>query len=145
MAPVKTLTFERETEVVWCRGIVAEYAASLGFDKTALSSISIAVSELVTNAMKYAAGGRIRLESIEAPAPGIKISVDDDGPGCPDIETALKDGFSEGRQVADGEFVPERRGLGSGLGAVQRLMDRVELANREEGGFSVTVVKYLER
>ena len=132
-----------ETDAIWCRRAAAEYASSLGFDKEAVWTISIVVSELVTNAIKYAKGGKLFLSSSEKGPPGIEIKVDDDGPGCMDIQTALQDGFSEGRRVADGEFVHDRRGLGTGLGAVERFMDEVRITNKEEGGLTIVAVKYL--
>lgn len=59
---------------------------------------------------------------------------EDDGPGI-DPELALRDGVSEGIDLAmlDAPRVG-LRGLGTGLGAIERLMGDLHIEQRAEGG-----------
>ena len=61
---------------------------------------------------------------------GIKIGFTDDGPGIPDIDLALTDGWTTGR------------GLGLGLSGARRLVDEFELTSKAGSGTSVVVVKW---
>ena len=51
------------------------------------------------------------MELIEAPRPGVRIVARDTGPGIPDVEKALSDGYST------------YNGLGLGLPGARRIMD----------------------
>ncbi len=131
--------FSGEHDVVWARMHAIKLAEAAGFSKQASWSIGTALSELVTNSIKFAQGGSFTLRVIKE---GFEIKVEDDGPGIENIEEAIVDGFSEGRLLDIGE---RGRGLGSGLGAVYRLMDEVTIENKESGGLSVRAVKYLKK
>jgi len=61
---------------------------------------------------------------------GVKLYFTDEGPGIPDVELALTDGWSTGT------------GLGLGLSGARRLVDEFELASEPGTGTSVTVVKW---
>ncbi len=133
----------RDSDAIWCSRQATVLAQDVGFDSTAIWEIAISVSELVTNVLKYAGKGTISLLRLEEPkVDGIEIIVEDEGPGIADIESAITDGYSEGRNAQDIP-IADRRGLGSGLGAVQRLMDDVRIENRPEGGVKVTARKNL--
>jgi len=101
--------------------------------------VATAVSELATNAAKFAGGGRVTLSTADDV---LTVTVEDDGPGLDDIERAFVDGWSEGRMV---DTPAGRRGLGWGLGAVRRLMDDATAANRPTGGLLVTASKRAKR
>ena len=78
------------------------------------------------------------------PRHGLEITVEDRGPGIEDVDSALLDGFSEGRMLTEEELMTRpRRGLGTGLGAVQRMMDSLRFENRESGGLRVVACKWL--
>jgi serine/threonine-protein kinase RsbT len=61
---------------------------------------------------------------------GIKLYFTDEGPGIPDIELALTDGWTTGT------------GLGLGLSGTRRLVDEFELTSKPGAGTSVVVVKW---
>ncbi|MGI4844537.1 MAG: ATP-binding protein, partial [Janthinobacterium lividum] len=61
---------------------------------------------------------------------GIGLLFVDAGPGIPDIETALRDGFTTGG------------GLGLGLGGSKRLADEFDIESRPGEGTAVLVVKW---
>jgi serine/threonine-protein kinase RsbT len=69
-------------------------------------------SELGRNTVVYGGGGSARLAALEDGArTGLQLVFEDQGPGIPDIELALKDGHSTGG------------GLGLGLGGSRRLVN----------------------
>ncbi len=133
----------RDSDAIWCSRQATVLAQDMGFDTTAIWEIAISVSELVTNVLKYAGTGSISIRRLEEQqVAGIEIIVEDEGPGIADIESAIADGYTEGRNAQDIP-IADRRGLGSGLGAVQRLMDDVRIENRTAGGVKVTARKNL--
>lgn len=134
--------FTEELDARWCSHKMMHFAMSAGFSRHDAWEIGIAVSELVTNAVKFAGGGTLRCRCIDEPRFCLEISVMDEGPGIEDIETALLDGFSEGRFLNTDEFMTARRGLGTGLGAVKRMMSTMEIENRPTGGLQVVVRKF---
>lgn len=116
----------------------------MGFADKAAWEVAITISELVSNAIKFAGEGTLSLVALSQPRPGLEIRMADRGPGLADFEAALQDGYSEGRDLTDPEQQTwPRRGLGSGLGAVKRLMDELEAEHPAEGGLVVVARKFL--
>jgi serine/threonine protein phosphatase PrpC len=78
------------------------------------------VSELASNLVRHAQGGTLTVEKVNRNGrPGISIESVDHGPGITDVEQAMTDGFSTAG------------GLGCGLGAVNRLMDRFDITSQQ--------------
>jgi len=126
------------------------FAAALGFGRREQWEVGIVVQELATNALAYGDGGAVVLRATGEEADGerrrgIEIRVEDRGPGIPDLDSAVQDGFSQGRSVSGDDFDPRRDSLGIGLGAVLRLMDTVAFENKPGGGLLVTAYKFLGR
>lgn len=138
------LTITRISDSVWCVNQTKKVAGSLGFNERQQWEIATAISELVTNAVKFAGSGRVEFHEIREPHYGLEIIVEDDGPGIGSIENVLADGFSEGHQVTGTDFDIHRRGLGSGLSAVSRLMDHIVVENKSTGGARVITKKWLK-
>jgi serine/threonine-protein kinase RsbT len=128
-------------DAIFCSRQAMAFAAGLGFDGADLHALGIVVSELVTNVLRYAGSGLLLLRRREGPRVGVELTVEDHGPGIHDIESAMRDGYSQGRAA---EEVPpgERRSLGAGLGAVRRLLHEVSIENRPEGGVRVVGTKW---
>jgi anti-sigma regulatory factor (Ser/Thr protein kinase) len=116
--------------------IARRAARTVGLDSTAASSVAIAAGELATNVARHAKEGVIRVYAAET---YVKVVAEDRGPGIADIESALRDGHSGGRQL--GVDDPRDEGIGCGLGAVRRLMDRLEIQSTPGGGTCVIAVK----
>jgi serine/threonine-protein kinase RsbT len=105
----------------------------MGFDRHDAEAIVLAVSELGTNLVRYAPGGVILVSALSGSrGTGIRVASDDTGPGIADVERALQDDFSTGG------------GLGSGLPAVQRLMDTFSIIT-SAAGTSIDASKWLKR
>lgn len=127
-----------------CTHSATEYAAAHGFPQRETWELGIAVSELATNVTRHGEGGRITLEFVTSPEPGVVITAVDEGPGIGDVSAAFVDDFSEGRALT-GVAPPLREGLGSGLGAVQRLTDDVRVQSAPGTGTTIRAFKRLPR
>ena len=137
MSKPKEWVITGDHDAIWARMQAIKMASAAGFSRQASWSIGTALSELVTNAIKFAKGGKF---SMTVHQRTFEIVVEDEGPGIEDISSALVDGFSEGAAIPPGA---RTRGLGSGLGAVQRLMDEFCIKNKERGGLYVRALKHL--
>jgi anti-sigma regulatory factor (Ser/Thr protein kinase) len=107
-------------------------AASLGFPAEQVEQIGLVVTELATNLIKHAAGGRLQFNRVEnGDRTGIEIQSIDRGPGIADIERALTDRYSTAG------------GLGLGLGTVNRLMDELEIHSTPGHGVHVVCRRWV--
>ncbi|HEV2843951.1 MAG TPA: ATP-binding protein [Thermoanaerobaculia bacterium] len=114
------------------------FAARAGMSSRRASELAIVVSELATNIVKHGVRGEITLTFDPAVPPGgeILITARDVGPPIHDLELAMTDGFDD-RGPIDPAHVLRRGGLGTGLGAIARLADRLNV-QAEEGGKIIT-------
>ena len=119
-------------DVVRVRQHVRVVAAKIGLSLVDQTKIVTAASELARNALVYGGGGMAQVEVIISGQgrTGVRIDFTDDGPGIPDIDLALTDGWTSGT------------GLGLGLSGARRLVDEFELTTKAGGGTSVVVVKW---
>lgn len=132
----------RVDDAIWTGAEAKRLGRLAGLGDRACAELGIAVGELVANAVVHAGGGQVALERVEEPRPGVRVVVRDRGPGIPEPSQALQDGFTTRGGPGDGRSAGgERRGLGLGLGAAQRLLDRLEIQPREGGGVRVTGLK----
>lgn len=121
------------------------FARAAGLGVRAQWAVAIAASELSTNVVKFGLPGTLTLRLHPGPPLALEIEAADRGPGFTDPSHALRDGVSEGLdQAALGAPVARRRGLGLGLGAVQRMTDELTIQSRPGGG-SVVVARMLLR
>lgn len=142
--PPVTLNIGSEHERFWCAAEGKRFAASLGFDTTAQGEVAICIAELVSNVAKFAGRGTLTISAVDDPRIGIRIVVEDTGPGIQDPETSMQDGFSEGRKLDPGTPRRSGQGLGVGLGAVSRMMSHVEIINVPQQGLRVIATKWLD-
>jgi serine/threonine-protein kinase RsbT len=106
-------------DVVSVRQAVRYRAVEQGFNLVDQTKIVTAASELARNTLQHGGGGRVTIEALEQEGRrGLRLVFEDSGPGIPDINLALKDGFS----TSDG--------LGLGLGGARRLSKRGPDARR---------------
>ena len=120
-----------EDEVVRVRQAAREWAISLGFGLVDQTKIVTAASELARNTVIYGGGGLVRFQALnDGPRRGLRLSFEDKGPGIPDLQQALKDGYSTGT------------GLGLGLGGAKRLMSEFEIDSKPGQGTRVAVTRW---
>jgi anti-sigma regulatory factor (Ser/Thr protein kinase) len=105
-----------EAQVGAARRAVHEYAASLGFTEKERAEIDIVVQELGTNAATYATQNiQLHYTTTIGRGRGLELFYRDTGPGIYNIDRAVRDGVSTSGS------------LGTGLGAIRRLMDQFDL------------------
>lgn len=119
-----------DPDIVSARVAARGLAGRLAFGPTDLTVIATAVSEICRNIVRFAGSGEVVVELLDAPRRGIQIVARDGGPGIPDVERALGDGFST------------YGGLGLGLPGVRRLMDEFAIASEPGHGTTVTMTKW---
>ena len=106
-------------------------AGQLGFQQSDLTLVATAISELARNIVRYARRGEIVLRQAEdGGIRGIVIIARDEGPGIPDVNRAMEQGYSTSG------------GLGLGLPGVRRIMDKFEIVSEVGKGTVVTAVKW---
>jgi serine/threonine-protein kinase RsbT len=137
--------FGREEDRFWCAREAARCAEHAGLPPIAAREVSIAVAELVGNAVRHAGGGVLTIRPIAHPAVGLEVTVTDEGPGLVRAEDVFTDGFSEGRVLDAGAPRRPGQGLGLGLGAVRRLMDEVEVRAGGRGGVVIVARRWSAR
>ena len=128
---ILSIVIKYERDVVLARQRSSQLAALLGFDVQDQTRIATAVSEIARNAFTYAGGGRVEFR-VEGSTPPqlLVIAVTDQGPGIPDVELALRDGYTTGG------------GLGMGLGGARRLVSEMTIESTLGEGTRITVTKW---
>ena len=110
------------------------FAAEAGFSGTDLTVIATAISELARNIVEYARNGEIILSRVQdGNKEGFRVGACDQGPGIPNIELAMQDGYSTGG------------GLGMGLPGTRRLMDEFIINSRLGEPTTVIATKWIRR
>jgi serine/threonine-protein kinase RsbT len=116
-------------------------AREAGLTTRACWEVATSVAELVSNATRYAGGGELEIRLVSEPRRALEVVVRDRGPGLPDADKAVMDGWSRGRWLAPDE--PRRESLGTGLGAVLRLMSEMKIESTIGVGTTVTARKWI--
>jgi serine/threonine-protein kinase RsbT len=119
-----------EPDIVVVRRRVRESAAQIGLSLVDQTKIVTAASELARNTLIYGGGGSMQLENLNGPRLGVRLTFTDNGPGIPDIELALRDGFTSGS------------GLGLGLGGTKRLVNEFEIESKPGHGTKVVITRW---
>jgi serine/threonine-protein kinase RsbT len=120
-----------DVDIVIARQASREMAKKAGFGGSDLTLIATAISEIARNIVAYAGRGEMSLAIVEREGRrGITVIARDHGPGIPDLERAMRDGFSTGGS------------LGLGLPGARRLMDEFEIVSEVGRGTTVTMRKW---
>lgn len=118
-------------DVVLVRQRAREQAHRAGFSLLETTKLVTAASELARNALEHGGGGHADIEVItDGIRRGIQMTFVDEGPGIPDLEAALRDGFSTGG------------GLGLGLGGSRRLVSEFHIESVVGRGTRVQVIRW---
>ena len=125
------MVIQKEQDVVPFRNRIKEYATKIGMGLVNQTKLITAASELVRNMLRYAGGGNVLIEVInKGRENGIRVSLEDKGPGIPDVAMAMKDGFTTGKS------------LGLGLPGARRLVSEFDLKSTVGQGTSVIIIKW---
>lgn len=122
-----------DADIVTARMHGRELAVQLGFPSGPATLVATAISELARNILLYALRGEITLTPLRASSRrGLMVVARDEGPGIPDIERALQDGYSTSGR------------LGLGLPGVRRLVDEFSIDTQPGRGTTVVVKKWTD-
>jgi serine/threonine-protein kinase RsbT len=125
------LPLTNEHDIVLSRQAVRRMSQEQGFSLVDQTKLVTAASELARNAVIYGGGGVMQWEILlDGVKRGLKLVFQDKGPGIPDVDLALTDGWSSGS------------GLGLGLSGARRLVNEFELESSAEAGTRVTVTRW---
>jgi serine/threonine-protein kinase RsbT len=125
------LPLRNEHDIVLGRQAVRRMAQELTFSLVDQTKMVTAASELARNALIYGGGGVLKWEILEDGGKrGLRLTFQDQGPGIPNIELALTDGWTSGK------------GLGLGLTGARRLVNEFELDSTPGAGTRVTVTRW---
>ena len=130
-AASETLPIREELDLLLVRQRVRQRVEELGFRSLDRTKLVTAASELGRNALIHGGGGSLRLETwLDQDRRGLRLTFEDQGPGIPDIEQAMKDGFTTAG------------GLGLGLPGSRRLVSEFEIVSRPGEGTRVMVTQW---
>lgn len=131
MQKIEEMAIQSSADVVLVRQAVRQFAIEIGFSLVDQTKIVTAASELARNTLDYGGGGTVKVETLqESGRRGLRLTFEDQGPGIPDIDMALRDGFTTGG------------GLGMGLGGSKRLANEFEIESVVGEGTRVIVVRW---
>lgn len=118
-------------DVVAARQEARALALEAGFSICDSTLITAAISEISRNVLEYAHHGEVTISLLKNGSKnGVKIVVNDNGPGIGDIAQVMKDGYSS------------RHGMGIGLPGTKRLMDEFEIRSKIGAGTTVIMKKW---
>lgn len=125
------LDIQNEHDVVLARTAARDLAGEEGFSVMSKTRIATAVSELARNVFLHGDGGYMEYELVrEKSKVGVRCIFVDQGPGIPDVEQAMADGFSS---IAT---------LGHGLPGARRLVDEFNIKSNTDQGVWVEIIKW---
>jgi serine/threonine-protein kinase RsbT len=125
------MTIRTSEDIVHVRQAVRKNAVSLGFGLVDQTKIVTASSELSRNTLDYGGGGTVQIEIVQNETrTGVRLVFEDQGPGIPDIERALTDGYTSGA------------GMGLGLGGAKRLSHEFDLSSKPGVGTRVSILRW---
>jgi len=131
VAKREVLPLKGSNDVVLARQRVRQWAVELKFSLVDQTKLVTAASELARNALDHGGGGSMTLESlVNGVRLGLRMTFEDQGPGIPDIQQALKDGFTTGS------------GMGLGLGGSKRLVKEFSIESEVGKGTRVTAARW---
>jgi len=125
------LEIRSDHDVVRVRQAVRTHAVTAALSLVDQTKMVTAVSELARNTLTYGGGGSAVVEVVqEGRRKGVRTTFADRGPGIPDLDKALTDGWTSGD------------GLGLGLSGSRRLVDVFELESTVGEGTTITILKW---
>lgn len=126
-----TVSITAEQHVVLARQFVRQLAQKCGFSLVDQTKLVTAASELGRNTLKYGGGGEMRWEILSNGGRcGLRLEFVDEGPGIPDLEQAMTDGWTTGS------------GLGMGLSGAKRLVNEFHIESAVGRGTKVTITRW---
>jgi serine/threonine-protein kinase RsbT len=127
----ETMPIRGEADVVMVRQRARAVASTAGLGLVDVTKLVTATSELARNCLIYGGGGDALIESLQdGVRKGVRLTFDDQGPGIPDMEKAMTDGWTSGR------------GMGLGLTGAKRLSNEFEIHSVVGQGTRVMIARW---
>jgi serine/threonine-protein kinase RsbT len=129
--PVQQIEIRSSEDVVRVRRLTREGALAQGFSLVDQTKLVTAASELARNTLEHGGGGEVEIRLVnEGGRRGLRLIFNDKGPGIPNVEQALKDGFTTGS------------GLGLGLGGARRLSNEFSIDSKPGEGTRIIMARW---
>ncbi|HTC17064.1 MAG TPA: anti-sigma regulatory factor [Steroidobacteraceae bacterium] len=117
-------------DIVMARQLVRKLSQEVGFSLVDQTKMVTAASELARNTLIYGNGGLMQWQLLsDSQKKGVRLVFSDEGPGIPNIELALTDGWTSGG------------GLGLGLSGARRLVNEFDIQS-SSNGTRVTIIRW---
>ena len=127
----ETVPVRNSDDVLRVRQIVRTWAVEVRFSLVDQTKLITAASEIARNTVIYGGGGELTLERLEERGRhGLRLIFADQGPGIPDIDRALSDGYTSGS------------GLGLGLGGAKRLVNDFTIESKPGAGTTIRLTRW---
>ncbi len=127
----ETMAIRAEPDVVMVRQRTRAIASETGLGLVDVTKLVTATSELARNALIYGGGGTALIETLQDGfRKGVRLTFEDQGPGIPDIDKAMTDGWTSGS------------GMGLGLSGAKRLSNEFELHSVPGQGTRVMIARW---
>ncbi|NME69646.1 ATP-binding protein [Flammeovirga aprica] len=123
-----TISIKSENDIHYAQHEGVSFAQNIGMETLDTTKVSIIISELAHNIIKYAQKGFVRFSKVNNEFNvGILVEAIDNGPAIEDIERALKDNYSTGGS------------LGLGLPGIKRISDELHISSSKGKGTHIKV------
>jgi serine/threonine-protein kinase RsbT len=125
------LPVTNEHDIVLGRQAVRRMTLQQGFSLVDQTKMVTAASELARNAVIYGGGGTLKWALLaDGTRRGLRLTFEDHGPGIPNLDLAMTDGWSSGT------------GLGLGLTGTRRLVNEFEIESTVGVGTRVIITRW---
>jgi serine/threonine-protein kinase RsbT len=125
------LPLRNEHDIVLGRQAVRRMSQQQGFSLVDQTKMVTAASELARNTLIYGGGGVLKWAMLDDGAKhGLRLTFEDQGPGIPNLELAMTDGWSSGT------------GLGLGLTGTRRLVNEFDIESTVGVGTRVIITRW---
>ena len=125
------LPLKTEHDIVLARQAVRKLTQEQGFSLVEQTKMVTAASEIARNTVIYGGGGTMTCELlVDGGKKGLRLRFEDKGPGIPDVQLALTDGWTSGT------------GMGMGLSGAKRLVNEFDLDTHPGQGTRVTLTRW---
>lgn len=125
------LPIATDGDVVRVRQAVRTLAQGARLSLVDQTKLVTAASELARNTLIYGGGGEAVLSELtDGRRTGVRVEFRDEGPGIPDLDQAMTDGWTSGS------------GLGLGLSGSRRLVEQFEIDTAPGQGTRITIASW---
>ena len=125
------LPLKTEHDIVLARQAVRKLTQEQGFSLVEQTKMVTAASEIARNTVIYGGGGTMTCELlVDGGKRGLRLRFEDQGPGIPNVDLAMTDGWTSGT------------GMGMGLTGAKRLVNEFDLDTHPGQGTRVTLTRW---